>query len=116
MNSSFERFKTDVDKVIRLGNEMLLDVHFRSVKEESLASEDREVIAQIKGKFEKNYQRWYTESYSLIKQLLPYRLPEFVRLYEGEGKRKEISITNFTIQDWLNGWRPAGGAFDDLSD
>src|SRR5262249_44967115 len=64
--------------------------------------------------------KWYTESLAVVRQLIPNRLTEFEQLYSGDGKRKEINLTNYNIQDWLNGFR-AGATlstpkpFDDLA-
>ena len=56
---------------------------------------------------ETNYQQWYTESYALLKQLLPDRLDEFKQLYMGSGKEGPVTANNFNIQHWLNGMRAA---------
>ena len=66
-----------------------------------------ETTKKVKGSFEKNYQSWYTQACAVVKQLLPDRLPEFVQLYHGDGKRKVIDISTYNIQDWLNGVRAA---------
>lgn len=60
---------------------------------------------KTKAKFESQYQRWYTESCAVIRQLIPDRLLEFEQLYKGDGRRKEINSGTFNIQDWLNGMR-----------
>src|SRR5436305_980963 len=114
MSSNLDRFKKDLNKLLLQGNEMLLDIHMEASSAESLTSAQRQTLDQVKGSFQRNYQRWYTESCSVVKQLLPDRLPEIVRLYEGEGKRKEVNVTNFTIQDWLNGMRAVAGGFNDV--
>jgi hypothetical protein len=49
-----------------------------------------------------NYQRWYTKSLAVIKQLIPDRLDEFKELYKVE-KRKEMTITTYGISDFLQG-------------
>jgi len=55
--------------------------------------------------FKKSYQKWYSEAYQVIKQILSDRLSEFEILYKGEGKRKAIDNFTYTIQDWLLGVR-----------
>jgi hypothetical protein len=52
-----------------------------------------------------DYQAWYTEAGSVIRQLIPDRLPEFQELYKGDGKRKTTDLQTYHIQDWLNGVR-----------
>jgi hypothetical protein len=53
--------------------------------------------------FNETYQTWYSEAKVLIKQLLPDRLPDFVRLYEKPKPRKDITYENYRIEDYLQG-------------
>ena len=53
--------------------------------------------------FSNTYQSWYSEAKAVIRQLLPDRLSDFVRLYEKPKSRKEITIENYTIEDYLQG-------------
>lgn len=55
--------------------------------------------------FFEGYQKWYSEAYEVIRQLLPNRLNEFEKLYYGDEKRKSIDAMTYTIQDWLLGVR-----------
>jgi hypothetical protein len=59
----------------------------------------------LKDSFDREYQRWYTEATTLLRQVIPDRLPEFIELYMGKGNRKSINVQTYTIQDWLNGLR-----------
>jgi hypothetical protein len=54
-------------------------------------------------KFKDSYQSWYSECIAVLKQLLPDRLEDFVRLYEKPKSRKEISYENYRIEDALQG-------------
>lgn len=108
MSTNLDRFKDDLKKLVALGNEMNLDLTCRSMQESNtFEAEYEEVAKKIKGSFEKNYQRWYTESHAIIKQLLPDRLVEFANLYQPDTKRKQIDGVTFRIQDWLTGSRSA---------
>jgi hypothetical protein len=108
MSSNLEKWKTDLAKLIHLGDEMSLDLRLRSPGQlEKLESEYQKTADRIKGSFEKNYQRWYTESCAVLKQLLPNRLEEFVRFYAPDPKRKIVDINTYRIQDWLVGIRAA---------
>lgn len=73
--------------------------------EETSKQDDKikEFIRKFDGRLEKDYQQWYTEANTVIRQIVPERLDEFEALYKVEGKRKEVNAINFTIQDWLNG-------------
>ena len=53
--------------------------------------------------FREGYQRWYSESIAVIKQILPDRLPDFIRHYEKPKSRKEITNENYRIEDFLQG-------------
>ncbi|MBV7468977.1 hypothetical protein [Aeromonas sp. sif0611] len=55
--------------------------------------------------FTRAYQPWYSECLVLIKQLLPDRLNDFVRLYEKPKGRKDIDFENYRIEDALQGLR-----------
>ena len=91
---------------------MLLDARLRdtNVDGKTLKGESGEVNledfkARIKGSFESEYQLWYTEALSVIKQLIPQRIEEFVLLYEGESRRKNVNVGTYNIQDWMTGVR-----------
>jgi len=106
MLTNLDKYKSDLNSLIELGETMELDLTFRHLDEEGrLSAEDKKTSKKFKGSFEKNYQRWYTESMAIIRQLLPDRITEFDHLYKGDGKRKEINSTTYHLQDWLNGIR-----------
>ena len=86
--------------LITLGESMNSDLRARIHENEGVEN-------STKVSLEANYQCWYTESFVVVKQLLPDRLAEFEQLYLGNGRRKEINISTYTIQDWLRGVRAA---------
>ena len=71
------------------------------------------VEKQLKGKaddflksipsFKTDYQRWYSEALTLVRQLLPDRVGDFVRYYEKPKGRKGIDFENYRIEDYLQG-------------
>jgi len=105
MPSNLDRYKTDLAKLIALGSQMSADLMLRELNPKD--KEGIELAKKLSGTFEKDYQRWFSESIALIRQIMPDRLAEFVSLYKGEGRRKNIDVTTFTIQDWLLGVRAA---------
>ena len=106
MTTNIDKYKADFDSLIKLGDTMELDLNFRHLEEEGeLSEEDKKNFKKFKGAFEKQYQRWYTESSAVIRQLIPDRSIEFEHIYKGDGKRKEINSTTYNLQDWLNGIR-----------
>ena len=112
MATNLERFKDDLEKLLALGKAMkcgLIADHLPEERKRDLGPEKMAEVEQLKLNFEDNYQRWYSESLALLKQLMPDRLPEFVSLYHGDGKHKKLYRDNYNIQDWLKGLR----AFED---
>ncbi len=96
--TTIHKYKADLQKLI-----VVADTLRRVLIDSAGKGEDAELSAVIE--LTGNYQNWYTEALVLIKQLLPERLVEFEHLYKGDGRRREIDATTFTIQDWLNGIR-----------
>jgi hypothetical protein len=120
--SNLARYRADFDRLLKLGESMQIDLSLRAVAaERKLKPLETEVAAKVKGSFEKDYQRWFTESHVLVKQLVPHRLVEFDQLYKGDGKRRTINAMTYHIQDWLNGVRAETNRytgerpFDDLA-
>jgi len=100
MSTNLDKYRADLRDLTALGDQMFLDLYLQFREEEGQL--DKEQIAQekqVSGTFLKEYQRWYTEASAVIRQLIPDRLAEFEHLYKGDGKRKSIDITTFTIQD-----------------
>jgi hypothetical protein len=106
MSSNIDNYKSDLSNLIKLGEAMYLDLTYNnSEKKEKLSEERKKLLDELSGTFERQYQRWYSESYEVIRQLLPARLSEFEVLYKGDGRRKNVDAITFTIQDWLMGVR-----------
>jgi hypothetical protein len=106
MSTNLDRFRNDLKKLILLGREMELDLTCRALeKSGKLEAEHQETAKQLKGSFENKYQAWYTDSYAVLKQVLPDRLDEFAQLYRPDPKRKQVEGTTYRIQDWLTGSR-----------
>jgi hypothetical protein len=104
MPSNLERFKKDLERLIETGDKMELDLTFRHQKDLGELSEaEQKALKKLDRTFERIYQSWYTESSSVIHQLIPERLLEFQQLYKGDGKRKVINSITYSVQDWLNG-------------
>ena len=85
---------------------MKLDLVYRELKKRRELSNEQKIEAdKLKGTFERQYQRWYTQASAVVRQLLSDRAAEFNMLYMGDGKRKDVNSVTYTIQDWLNGIR-----------
>ena len=113
--NNLEKYETDLEALFELGSHIMSDLTTRmqnddEVRDSSLrlnifhpenTRREPETENNKPKTLEEDYQRWYTEASSLVRQLAPSRLDEFNRLYMGDGKRgKEHSdATDFTIQD-----------------
>lgn len=114
---NIDKYKSDLKSLIEKGN--LLDMAIKyecypddikkriktAIKDEK---EAKEIIDKIP-RFNSEYQTWYSESLILIKQLLPDRLGDFVKLYEKPKTRKSIEYGNYVIEDYLQGLRVTFG-------
>ena len=106
MSSNLENYKKDLSRLIKIGEGMQLDLLIMAKEETGKLNEELKKLTEtVKGSFEKDYQRWYTESHAVIRQLIPDRLEELEILYKGEARRKEINSMTYTVQDWLTGVR-----------
>lgn len=69
---------------------------------DKLSADEKEKF--LKASFKDNYNSWYNESLSVIKQLMPERLDEFVSYYKIlKRKDQDISYLSYTISDYLLG-------------
>lgn len=105
--TNLDKYKKDLATLIELGQDMYLDLTFRAMEKQGkkLDKKHQEVKDKVAGAFESKYQKWYTEAFAIIKQLLPDRLGEFEVFYKADSKRKSVDATTYKIQDWLMGLR-----------
>ena len=111
--NNIHKYKADFEALVTLGDEIRKDLYGRR-------KNDGEVAHSATASFEGSYQNWYTEACQVLRQLLPTRLTEFEQLYMGDGRRKQIDVLTYNIQDWLNGVRAGADssgvkAFDDFA-
>jgi len=106
MTLSVAKYKQEIDRLIKTGD--LIRDDFMALATGKSPKEKEQKAGQI---FLSSYQKWYTESMILIKQLLPDRLDEFKKLYEIDSKRKTVGPGTYTIQDYLLGVRSGVNAF-----
>ena len=111
LKSNFEAYKAELERLENQGSEMRLDLELRPAGQIDRLNEDGKKNAKkLNGKFEREYQRWYTEASAVVRQLLPERMAEFVELYKGDGRRKIMGQFTYNIQDWMTGYK-SGIAF-----
>lgn len=114
MSSNLDRYKKDFERLRR--DAVLINqafAHHCYGKEYETAvlksckgdKEAAKVHLDALPDFKASYQSWYSECLVLIKQLLPDRLSDFIRLYEKPKGRKDIGFENYRIEDALQGLR-----------
>lgn len=116
MINNLEKYKKDLSTLIQLGellhNSFQKECHpneFEEAYKKVLKGDYDKYIKKLPN-FSQKYQEWYSESLTLIKQLMPDRVPDFIKLYEKpRTNRKEITHENYTIEDSLFGLRVTRG-------
>lgn len=111
MKSNLEKYKLELAALVKQGGRLELamtyDCHkeeFEKVYKTRLKEKDEyKTFVEKLPRFESEYQKWYSEAHSVVKQLIPDRLNDLVRLYEKPKTRKEISYGNYVIEDYLQG-------------
>lgn len=109
MQSNLDRYKKDLDALLSKGDMLHMALEHHCMPEEFEVEVKRQLGKKAKQylddlpNFGQEYQVWYSEAKSLIKQLLPDRLADFVRHYEKPKPRKDISFENYRIEDCLQG-------------
>ena len=109
MTSNVERFRGDLDKLIALGDQLRISIEhecFPGELEKVLKKKlDDKTVLDLKAlpRFSETYQHWYSEAIVLLRQLLPDRVPDFIRHYEKPKPRKDITYDSYRIEDYLQG-------------
>jgi hypothetical protein len=110
MISNLEKYKKDLERLISEG--ILLSISIRKEcypeefeKENKKGRNKKEYdnYVTLIPRFSSKYQNWYSESIYVLRQILPERLPDFVKLYEKPKNRKLIEYGNYVIEDYLQG-------------
>jgi hypothetical protein len=109
MSERTQKFEKELDRLIDEGFNLWHAIryecypeNFRNTLKESV--KDTEKINNfIKNlpKFKEEYQSWYSESLSVIKQVLPDRVTDFISYFEFQKPRKNINFQNYMIRDYL---------------
>lgn len=97
---NLQRFKEDLERLIAEGELLYYTI---LLENDVLGNETKRVLKEKKlPSFTSRYDIWYSETLELVKQLLPERLDDFIKLYKNE-KRKETDYSTYTISDYLIG-------------
>lgn len=113
MTSKIDAIKKELQDLIMRGNHLYLamldDVTGLPDKIKKQLKDNKIKLPQFKAE----YDTWYSEALSLIKQLLPDRVEDFKRQYKDE-KRKEITFLTYGISDYLLGLRTTRGYMEEV--
>ncbi|MBB6584990.1 hypothetical protein [Ralstonia solanacearum] len=117
MESNLDRFKSDLAKLVRIGNELHVSMRLYcfpdAVKEDlrkRMGEKSEDLIKNIPS-FDVEYQSWYSEALALLRQILPDRVADFCRHYEKPKTRKDITYENYRIEDYLQGLNVTRGVY-----
>ncbi|KKQ46176.1 MAG: hypothetical protein US63_C0005G0018 [Candidatus Moranbacteria bacterium GW2011_GWC2_37_8] len=114
---NIEKYKKDLEDLIGRGDSLYFGMIFEinpQEKEEFKKRYKKQEWEKIKGEFDfrKNYQCWYSEALECVRQLLPSRLEDFVSFYKSKTNRREITVTNYTVSDYIPGLSITSGGYD----
>lgn len=106
---NIEKYKNDLKLLIHKGDNLFISINYECYPDKIMGQikaafkEEKKVKDYINKilPFNKEYQSWYSESLVLIKQLMPDRLNDFIRLYEKPKTRKSIEYGNYVMEDYL---------------
>jgi hypothetical protein len=106
MPANIARFKDELQALVNEGNTLRLALIA------DLQMGDKKVEKQLKGlklpRFKYAYERWYSLSLEIVKQLIPDRLNDFVKQYKDE-KRKQTDFLTYGISDYMIGLQTTRG-------
>ncbi|MDQ0314104.1 hypothetical protein [Amorphus orientalis] len=110
MSEKFDKISEEVEELVKFGEmlhmAMQYEAHptaFRDSVEGALGKEEAKKLLDSLPKFTNSYQSWYSRSLSLVKQIIPDRISDFISYYEYPRVRKEIDFQNYMIKDYLQG-------------
>ena len=119
MEEKQNRFARDLERLIEKGRWLLIalqcETHgddFRRRVVKVYSGDEAEFLKKLPD-FKNDYQAWYSEALSFVKQVLPDRLGDFKSYYEYPRVRKDITFQNYMIRDYLQGLRVTRPSYPD---
>ena len=106
--NNLERYKDDLKQLIETGEILSLVMEYECDLRtpEDVIKKMKNEISKIPDNwpiFSEEYEIWYSEAKTLIRQLLPDRLDDFIGHYEKPKGRKDITCESYRISDYLTG-------------
>lgn len=116
MAANIDRFKKDLGDLVRRGSilecTMVRDTLGKDALRKALgdlSDEAFEDFLKLLLPFKTEYEKWYSESLSLLRGILPDRVQDFKNLYEIPKGRKSADYANYVIEDYLINLRVTHG-------
>jgi hypothetical protein len=94
--------RKDLDRLVQEGEALFFRMLFDLFPDQLSKTHKKEHLEKLP-KFEKNYQRWYSEALAALLVLLPNRVEDFKSYYHPAKPRKDLNHTTYTISDYLKG-------------
>lgn len=109
MKNKISNFRKDLDRLLCDG-----DMLSNAIQKECYPKEYEVALLEKFGdgadefdssvpSFKKDYQKWYSESLALLRQLLPDRVSDFCRFYEKPKSRRTLTRDTYSIEDYFQG-------------
>lgn len=112
MSEIWQKHREDLNRLIREGQQLYYAIQFEHDPEGfkegasgEIGEEATRTLVDDLPYFKEDYQVWYSEALALIKQVLPERVKDFTSFYECPRGRKAITIQNYVIRDYLQGFK-----------
>ncbi|MDE0158828.1 MAG: hypothetical protein OXI02_04865 [Candidatus Dadabacteria bacterium] len=106
---NLERHKNDLEKLIKTGEDLFRAMRYecdpegyRNLVRQELKDKASEFLDSLPN-FSEEYETWYSEAKTFIRQLLPDRLDDFVGHYENPKTRNNVTYESYRISDYLMG-------------
>ena len=110
MTEKTKKYKEQLAELLKRGGRLAQAIQYECYGDEfkrrmPKSMKAAEVAKYLDGlpTFSRDYQAWYSEALSLVKQVLPERLEDFKSYYEYRRPRKVLTVENYMIRDYLQG-------------
>ena len=98
MISNIEKYKKDLESLIKKGKSLYISIRKEcGIQDSDLPTES------TPSNFQEEYQEWYSEALSIIRQVIPDRAEDFINIY---GQHHIVTATSsYTLADYITGVR-----------
>ncbi|NOW95376.1 hypothetical protein [Mucilaginibacter sp. SG564] len=100
--TNLDKYKADLEALYEKGVRLQLGLLKELKRLDEVPHKDELLKKYTPLNFRDNYEGWYTEALTVVNQLMPNRVDDFVKLYKNE-RRKEIDFLTYTISDFIIG-------------